>query len=364
MKKIVSFVLSFPLLFGFLLLMLVALIAGIVGGSQGDSSSGSDPSASGSFPEMVEVWRQNVLDCATEFEIPEYTDVLLAIMQGESGGEGLDIMQASEGEFNTRFPNVPNGITDPQYSIECGVQEFKKAAELAGVTSPDDEAHLKVAFQTYNFGMGYATWVKANYGGVYTLENATEFSEIQAASEWWKDYLISNGMRYPQPYGVPEYAEIIWEYYTSGRRYDSTQSVYGYVWPAPGCTTISSPFGYRDGVLHNGIDIAGQGGGTPVVAVAQGTVEVAGYNNDPGGYGNFIQINHGDGVITQYGHIDQILVSPGDTVEKGQKIAVIGKGIIGSSTGPHLHFRMTRNGQPADPMDFLPDPNQITNDEK
>ena len=132
MKKIVSFVLSFPLLFGFLLLMLVALIAGIVGGSQGDSSSGSDPSASGSFPEMVEVWRQNVLDCATEFEIPEYTDVLLAIMQGESGGEGLDIMQASEGEFNTRFPNVPNGITDPQYSIECGVQEFKKAASWPG----------------------------------------------------------------------------------------------------------------------------------------------------------------------------------------------------------------------------------------
>ena len=101
-----------------------------------------------------------------------------------------------------------------------------------------------------------------------------------------------------------------------------------------------------------------------MVAVAQGTVEVAGYNNDPGGYGNFIQINHGDGVITQYGHIDQIMVSPGDTVEKGQKIAVIGKGIIGSSTGPHLHFRMTRNGQPADPMDFLPDPNQTTNDEK
>ena len=364
MKKIVSFLLSFPLLGCFLLLMVVALVAGVIGGSQGDSSSGSDPSGSGTFPEMVEIWRQYVLNCATDFGIPEYTDVLLAIMQGESGGEGLDIMQASEGEFNTRFPNVPNGITDPQYSIECGVQEFKKAAELAGVTSPDDEAHLKVAFQTYNFGTGYATWVQANYDGLYTVENATEFSEIQAASDWWKEYLISNGMKYPQPYGDPEYAKTIWGYYTSGRRYDSNQSVYGYVWPAPGRTTISSPFGNRDGVLHNGIDIAGEGGGTPVVAIARGVVTVAGYDNDPGGYGNYIEIDLGTGTVVQYGHIDNILVSPGDTVEAGQQIASIGEGIIGSSSGPHLHFRMTKGGQPVDPLEFLPDPNQTTNDEE
>ncbi len=71
--------------------------------------------------------------------------------------------------------------------------------------------------------------MQANYDGVYTVENATEFSEIQAASDWWKEYLISNGMKYPQPYGDPEYAETIWGYYTSGRRYDSNQSVYGYV---------------------------------------------------------------------------------------------------------------------------------------
>lgn len=367
MKKIGALLLSFPMLGGFLVLIMIAVVIGVISSNEDGYSpidSSSSVTVTGSFPKTVEVWRQVVQNCATEFGIPEYTDVLLAIMQGESDGEGLDVMQASEGEFNTRFPKVPNGITDPKYSIECGVQEFKKAAELAGVTSPDDEDHLKVAFQTYNFGTGYATWVQANHGGVYTLENATEFSEIQAASDSWKNYLISNGLKYPQPYGVPKYAEVIWNYYISGRQSSSGQSAYGYIWPAPGRTKISSPFGYRDGVLHNGIDIAGQGGGTPVVAIKSGVVTVAGYNNDPGGYRNYIQIDLGDGVIVQYGHIDNILVSPGDTVEAGQQIASIGKGIIGSSSGPHLHFRMMINGQPVDPLEYLPDPNQRTNNDE
>ncbi len=356
MKKILAFFSSLPVLGFLFLILMVTAVVGVIGGGGKDSSSNdlNKPSGAGKFPEMVEIWRPSVFSCATDFGISEYTDVLLAIIQGESGGLGADIMQASEGEFNTRYPKVPNGIENVQYSIECGVQEFKKAADLAGVTSPDDEPHLKVAFQTYNFGTGYVSWVQQNYDGVYTLENATEYSEIQAASDWWKEYLLSNGMKYPQPYGIPKYAETIWGYYSSGRRYNSNQSVYGYVWPAPGRTKIFSPFGDRDGVLHNGIDIAGEGGGTPVVAIARGVITVAGYDNDPGGYGNYIELDLGLGTVLQYGHIDKILVSPGETVEAGQQIAIIGEGIIGSSSGPHLHFRMTKGGQPVDPLEFLP----------
>ena len=355
MKKILAFFSSLPVLGFLFLILMVTAVVGVIGGGDSSNNPSSGSSSTGKYPDMVEIWRQSIFTQATNFGIPEYTDVLLAIIQGESGGQGIDIMQSSEGKYNTKYPQVPNGIEDAQYSIECGIQEFKEAAELAGVISPDDEAHLKVAFQTYNFGTGYVSWVQQNYDGVYTLENATEYSEIQAASDWWKEYLISNGMKYPQPYGVPKYAENIWGYYSSGRRYNSNQSVYGYVWPAPGRTKISSPFGDRDGVLHNGIDIAGEGGGTPVVAIARGVITVAGYDNDPGGYGNYIELDLGLGTVLQYGHIDKILVSPGETVEAGQQIAVIGEGIIGSSSGPHLHFRMTKGGQPVDPLEFLPD---------
>ena len=70
----------------------------------------------------------------------------------ESGGRGLDPMQAAEGSFNTRYPHEPNGIKDPEYSIECGVQELKAALISAEVENPIDMEHIKLALQGDNFG--------------------------------------------------------------------------------------------------------------------------------------------------------------------------------------------------------------------
>ena len=121
----------------------------------------------------------------------------------------------------------------------------------------------------------------------------------------------------------------------------------GFIWPADG--VISSGFGWRWGRLHAGIDIAAPIG-TPVLAAATGVVDYAGWSD--GGYGNMIDIRHPDGTITRYGHLNEIFVKEGQSVEQGQSIAAMGS--TGFSTGPHLHFEIRPNGGNAiDPMSFL-----------
>ena len=99
--------------------------------------------------------------------------------------------------------------------------------------------------------------------------------------------------------------------------------------------------------MHKGIDFAGKLGG-PVIAVAKGVVTYAGkrYN-----YGNLIEIAHGNGFSTRYAHNSRLLVSVGDTVEKGFQIAEIGSS--GRSTGPHVHFEVIKNGRVVNPVRFI-----------
>lgn len=116
---------------------------------------------------------------------------------------------------------------------------------------------------------------------------------------------------------------------------------------------ISSYFGGRadpfDGheAIHKGVDFAGQMG-SEVLAVATGVVTRAG---PASGYGNLVEINHGNGYSTRYGHNQEILVTVGDTVTRGQPIALMGS--TGRSTGPHVHFEVLRNGQQIDPLSFI-----------
>lgn len=126
-------------------------------------------------------------------------------------------------------------------------------------------------------------------------------------------------------------------------------------WPVPSSHTITSNYGYRihpiSGTkkLHAGIDI-GAAGGANIVAGDSGTVMLAsfGYN---GGYGNYIIINHGNGVTTRYAHCSNLYVSTGETVTKGQVIAAVGS--TGASTGNHLHFEVRINGESQNPMNYL-----------
>ncbi len=126
-----------------------------------------------------------------------------------------------------------------------------------------------------------------------------------------------------------------------------------FCWPAPSCTYVSSEFGYRIHPVygtkkyHSGMDMAAPGG-SPILAAANGTVRFAGWN---GGYGYCVIIDHGSGIQTLYGHSSKLLVSVGQSVSRGQKIALVGT--TGTSTGNHLHFEVLNNGQATNPRPYL-----------
>ena len=111
---------------------------------------------------------------------------------------------------------------------------------------------------------------------------------------------------------------------------------------------LSSPFGERWGRMHEGIDIA-VAEGTPIKAAECGTVTRVSEN--AGGYGKLIQIDHGYGVETLYAHLSQIQVTKGQTVNSDTVIGLSGN--TGRSTGPHLHFEITSDGTPIDPLNHL-----------
>jgi Peptidase family M23 len=124
------------------------------------------------------------------------------------------------------------------------------------------------------------------------------------------------------------------------------------LWPTDG--RITSGFGWRRSPFghawrfHSGLDIATIRG-TPIYAAAAGKVMLAGYNS---GYGRMVEIDHGFGISTLYGHCNTLEVRPGQHVEPGDLIATVGS--TGRSTGPHLHFEVRLDGHPVDPLDYLP----------
>ena len=131
-----------------------------------------------------------------------------------------------------------------------------------------------------------------------------------------------------------------------------TISKKGYMWPAPGTTIITSGVGPRWNTRHNGIDISsGDAYGKPIVASRSGTVISAVHSGWGGGYGLHVVIDHGDGIVTLYGHASSVLVHDGDKVIQGQTIAYIGS--TGDSTGPHLHFEIRLNGVFLDPEEYV-----------
>ena len=123
------------------------------------------------------------------------------------------------------------------------------------------------------------------------------------------------------------------------------------IWPTRGDVTSrfgsrSSPFGGGSD-WHPGIDIANSTG-TPIVATADGEVVWSEWSD---GYGNLVQINHGNGIATLYGHNSQIIVHVGQVVKKGQVISYMGS--TGYSTGPHVHYEVKVNGIEVNPENFL-----------
>ena len=184
------------------IIMIVVLLGSAVAMFGGGSESNTYTQVSAE----VEAYDPLIRQYAKQYGIPEYVELIKAVMMQESGGRGLDPMQAAEGSFNTRYPHEPNGIKDPEYSIQCGVQELKAALTSAEVESPIDMEHIKLALQGYNFGNGYISWAKTKYGG-YSYANAVEFSTQQAQRLGWDSY------------GDTQYPAHVLRYYPYGRAF-------------------------------------------------------------------------------------------------------------------------------------------------
>ena len=184
------------------IIMIVVLLGSAVAMFGGGSESNTYTQVSAE----VEAYDPLIRQYAKQYGIPEYVELIKAVMMQESGGRGLDPMQAAEGSFNTKYPHEPNGIKDPEYSIQCGVQELKAALTSAEVESPIDMEHIKLALQGYNFGNGYISWAKTKYGG-YSYANAVEFSTQQAQRLGWDSY------------GDTQYPAHVLRYYPYGRAF-------------------------------------------------------------------------------------------------------------------------------------------------
>lgn len=192
-----------PLIFLLLPILLILLLF--------SAGASSQMSQSASLSPQVEAWRPTVQKYCDKYKIGDYTDLALALMMQESGGNEPDPLQAAEGSYglyclktknnNGGHSHSPNGIPTGhgECSINAGVQELRDALKAAKVEDPYDIGRIMVALQGYNYGMsGWIKWIN-EHGGVYTLALSQEYSRTKMPA----------GAK-----GTPEHAQLVMRYYT------------------------------------------------------------------------------------------------------------------------------------------------------
>ena len=165
--------------------------------------------------EEVKAYEPIIQKYAMEHGIPDYVLLIEAVMMQESGGRGTDPMQCSECNFNTLYPHTPGSITDPEYSVNVGIQNLADCLQIAQCESPVDIDAIKLALQGYNYGQGYITWAMRKYGE-YSKGNAIEFSLKTAEQYGWSSY------------GDMDYVPHVLRYYPLGQIFydpDTTQLI-------------------------------------------------------------------------------------------------------------------------------------------
>lgn len=185
---------------GLILILVICLFIGVFGSLSNNNNINTENS-----PLSAEVlaYEGIITQYAIQYGIEEYVPIVEAIMMQESGGKGNDPMQAAECGFNTKYPHVPNGIEDPVYSIEVGIQNFADCLTTAKVLNINDNNNLYLALQGYNYGKAYITWAYDLFG-CYSKANAKVYSDNK-----------KNELKV-KVYGDPEYVEHVLRYYHFG----------------------------------------------------------------------------------------------------------------------------------------------------
>ena len=229
-------------------------------------------------------------------------------------------INAEDRVFNLRVPTMAGSNT---FDIARSIANVEEGP--IEITEPQEEAFLKAPILDPENGR-LAVYDEQSYKTLsIRLSKAVNSSQIRRYElmELWDDLSMQKSLM------------------------KSTPSI------SPAIGWVSSKFGYRNNphtgnvAFHYGIDVAASAG-TPVRATADGVVSYIGY--DPG-YGKFVSVDHGYGVVTRYGHNSQTYVVLNQTVSRGDVIAAMGN--TGRSTGPHLHYEVRVHGIPVDPETYI-----------
>lgn len=356
------------LLFFLLILLIIAGVSSNI--NQNDSGKmgmGELDFSNASLSPHVLQYKPLVEKYANEEGIGEYTMIILAVMQQESGGNpnSSDPMQSSES-----LCGRIGCITSPEASIRQGVRHFKSVLDGAG-------RDLNLALQSYNMGGGLVKYYREKNGdkkfnfdktvGQYkTSKTVIEFSKYMMTR-------VSNPGNYrclrkeARPFGAC-YGDILYAYSVlrhagvgeDGDVKNIGKSIIGKkAWVTPHTKRISSNFNpnrfhpvLRVVRPHNGIDLSDGTGqaqvGKPVLSFMDGVVTQSAL---AGAAGNKITISHAGGFSTVYMHLNSRKVSVGDRVKAGDVIG--GLGNTGRSTGAHLHFEIRINGNAVNPMPHI-----------
>lgn len=328
------------LVVGLIIIFMVIIIAVVVGNDFGDLGGGGKK-----LPDEVMKWEENIDEALEEEDLDEkYKPVMLAILNQESGGDmsstGGDIFQSSEskcGEIGC--------ITDPQESTDQAVKHFKDNLKEA-----DDNDEVAIA--SYNFGNGFADWTQENHDNEWSEEIALEFSAEQMDKVDDPDnYSCINETAEEEGacFGDYAYVKRILEFVPEDSELsgdddgdgEQTEVIAGDIHSPlkDDDLVVTSEFGPREspgnGVgssEHKGIDLDCNRP-DDVFSVQDGEIEKAGQVT---GYGNYVLVKHDDNEFTGYGHLSDVSVSDGDSIDGGEKVGECGS--TGDSTGDHLHF--------------------------
>lgn len=238
----------------------------------------------------------------------------------EAFGDNINALAYRLGELQahvTRLNAVGQRMVE-MARLDPAEFDFDATPALGGPDDPVTETDPRI--QQIAAGMNSLDQFSASLD-----EFARRLDERERQMRVLQDLLVANRLQEQvRPSGYP----VLRGYMTSG-----------YGWRR-------DPFSGR-GAMHRGVDFAARTG-SDVITVAAGIVTFAGERN---GYGILVEINHGNGYVTRYGHNSKVLVKPGDRVLKGQRVALVGS--TGRSTGPHVHFEVLRNGEVVNPAQYI-----------
>lgn len=311
-KKVIKWIVGLFSISGILMTVFTVMIIGIVISKKNASSSADYTS----FNSQVEQFRPAVTtEVRNQGLSEEHIDILLALIQCSTGGEGTDVMNSSDKESNTLYGKNRGDIPSSTYSIKCGVAEFKKLLELCSVTDIYDDVHMSILYQSYETDRDYIAY--ANNNGGYGTENAADYI-------YSKDYLAGRNPAFAM--NMSMYVSLL------------TNGLKQFIYPLSIHTVAEQYSEEHTSIVFKGV--ARQ----LILSSCEGTVvDVVEYEDY-----SYIEISYSNFNL-YYSYVQDCTVEKGDTVTQGKVLGRVA--YINDFYG--IEFSMKMDGSYVNPNDYL-----------